>query len=296
MYLQKTQIYSPVGTFWKILKKNPNLCGKTGHQWHHELHHNGSKDLSFLFFSVAFLKACKNCPWTRPTVLAAVLEELLFRVEVDGWMDPLLSLSGSLWFLWGSDHTWQHTNPHTRTKKQFIPLIKFRKRWSCWEFIQNLGKVTLRTAVTFHFPLILKSFNSSSANTFLLHLFSKEIFIIGVRDGIEGSVFEQYYYLLYFTRFMWTQDVILTAYMKGFLIFCFDVENVTKEMKIFSGSPSSVPIWSWNVHFQHNITKNSILDRCIVSSVLTSLIRIQWQSKATRLVSTTCRIKKQYWN
>lgn len=39
------------------------LCGRTGHQWHHE--HNGSKDLSLLLYSpVAFLKACKNCPWT----------------------------------------------------------------------------------------------------------------------------------------------------------------------------------------------------------------------------------------
>lgn len=76
-----------------------------------------------------------------------------------------------------------------------------------------------------------------------------------------------------------------------FYFFAF-FENVPKEIKSFSGSLSSEPTWSWNVHFQHNFTKNSLRDRCIISSVLTSLIRIQWQSNATRLVSTTCRSKK----
>lgn len=101
-------------------------------------------------------------------------------------MDPLLSLSGSLWFLWGSDHTWQHTNPHTRTKNQFLWLIKFRKRWPCWEFIWNLGKVTLRTAITFHFPLILKSFNTSVLIPFCFTHFPKKSSLWGWEMGWRG--------------------------------------------------------------------------------------------------------------
>lgn len=38
----------------------------------------------------------------------------------------------------------------------------------------------------------------------------------------------------------------------------------------------------------HNKNTQTQGDACIISVALTSLIRIQWQSKATRLVSTTC--------
>lgn len=101
-------------------------------------------------------------------------------------MDPLLSLSGSLWFLWGSDHTWQRTKSHTRAKNQFLRLIKFRKRWPCWEFIWNLGKVTLRTAITFRFPLILKSFNTSVLIPFCFTHFQKKSSLWGWEMGWRG--------------------------------------------------------------------------------------------------------------
>lgn len=134
---------------------------------------------------------------------ATLLGYLLFRVGVDGWMDPLLIHSGSLWSLWVANHTSSmqaNTAPCTQNERlRLMQAFLMNKDQRNALLLRNHLKCRKsdfeKCNYYFPFPLMEKAFNTSALIWILSSsgTFQKKSSLFGVRGGAKVYSSINYY-------------------------------------------------------------------------------------------------------